>query len=191
MSRRVVFKWTRLLITICESNSVTSSLHQCLDIKYGKWVHILPLTTQSRVLAEILSMFIRNPTSFKVIRISLLGAACPYTDFVVCAAYWPVRKGDTAVARRQWNSKSSKQTPQNFVSSHKTLWPWIHTGRFCSFTSHFSVSTNLIFRGWSHEARRRGIKLEWCRAWRHRRLQKTNGTDPWIGRTPFTPSPTF
>ena len=46
----------------------------CLDIKYGKWVHILPLTTQLRVLAEILSMFIRNPTSFKVIRISLLGA---------------------------------------------------------------------------------------------------------------------
>jgi transitional endoplasmic reticulum ATPase len=121
------------------------TVHQCLDIKYGKLVHILPFDDSIEGLSgNIFDVYLKP---YFLEGISRFSFGCPYTDLVVRAAYRPVRKGDTFLVRggmRTVEFKVIETDPAEFcIVAQDTV---IHTGRFRRFIHTFWL-TNLIFRG--------------------------------------------
>ncbi|KAJ6455597.1 hypothetical protein C8R47DRAFT_940484, partial [Mycena vitilis] len=57
-------------------------VHPCLDIKYGKCVHILPFNDSSEAI---------SPRGYAIYNLPIMGSSCSRAF----RAYRPVRKGDT------------------------------------------------------------------------------------------------
>jgi transitional endoplasmic reticulum ATPase len=105
------------------------TVHQCLDIKYGKRVHILPFDDSIEGLSgNIFDVYLKP---------YFLEGKPPFFSFFrslyahVRAAYRPVRKGDTFLVRggmRTVEFKVIETDPAEFcIVAQDTV---IHTGRF-------------------------------------------------------------
>ena len=80
------------------------NVHQCLDIKYGKRVHILPFDDSIEGLSGNIFDVYLKPYFLEGTRFR----KCRWIDAECAVAYRPVRKGDTflvPVACGQWSSR--------------------------------------------------------------------------------------
>lgn len=108
------------------------SVHQCLDIKYGKRVHILPFDDSIEGLSgNIFDVYLKPYFLEGNIYVCIVGLGHLFTFF--CAAYRPVRKGDTFLVRggmRTVEFKVIESDPAEFcIVAQDTV---IHTGRLHS-----------------------------------------------------------